>query len=672
LTQPAGDGRGFDAAGEAPAEDAPADRPHADADDLFRFAFELASTGGALTAPDGRLLRVNRKMREMLGYSAEELTRRSFADITHPDDLAASREVVRCLLAGERNEYRLEKRYVRKDGTTLWADVSTTLLRDPEGRPAHFVTSVIDAGDRKRAEEVLARSEAKARALYHRLPLPTLVWERRDGRFVLADFNERASAITRDGVRTWLGKALDEVCADRPDIVADVDRAYRERTSFTREMDYHYRTTAAARRLRVTYGHVEPDMVLVHTEDVTEQRRIEEQSRAAQKMEAIGQLAGGLAHDFNNLMSVVLGYAAFAREGLREGDPLLGDLEEIERAGRRAAELTGQLLAFSRKQVLQPEVIDLNAVTVDLERMLCRLLGESVEIVLRPGPGLGRVKIDPGRIEQVIVNLAVNARDAMPGGGTLTIETANLDVDEAFAEAHPGLQPGPHVMLAVSDNGCGMAPEIRGRIFDPFFSTKPVGKGTGLGLATVYGIVRQSGGSIRVHSEIGEGTTFRLYFPRTDEPAEPPQAHRPSDRPATGSETILVVEDEEGVRGLSARVLRGAGYTVLTASGGGEALLVAEEYRGPIHLLLTDVVMPRMGGRRLAKRLQAFRPSMRVLYMSGHAENEVVDRGLILPGTAFIAKPLCASDLARKVRDVLDATPDRPADAAADGGGRTR
>ncbi len=409
---------------------------------------------------------------------------------------------------------------------------------------------------------------------------------------------------------------------------ADLERAVEERVVELR--------TALAEKRRT-------EEVLVRTQ---------QQLLHAQKMEAIGRLAGGIAHDFNNILSVILTCADMSLAQLEAAHPLHSELTEIRRAGERAADLTRQLLAFSRQQVMQPRVLDLSEVIRNMERMLRRILGEDVQLSVRAAPGLGRVRVDPSQVEQVLMNLVVNARDAMPQGGRLTIETTRVELDEGYAADHLGSRPGPHLMLAVSDTGHGMAPEVMAQIFEPFYTTKEKGKGTGLGLSTVFGIVQQSGGSIYVYSEPGKGTSFKVYLPcfegseqRTDEVR--------GQAPGRG-ETILVAEDDIAVRRAAVDVLSNCGYALLVARDVHHAIELAATHQGQIHLLLTDVVMPQLGGRVLAERVKAVRPEIKLLFMSGYTDDAVVRHGVLEAGTPFLQKPLTPKTLAARVREVLD------------------
>lgn len=393
--------------------------------------------------------------------------------------------------------------------------------------------------------------------------------------------------------------------------------------------------------------------IVVNIRDITERRTLEEQLRHAQKMEAVGQLAGGIAHDFNNLLTAILGYCHLMLDEMPEDHPLRQDLVEIQTAGDRAASLTRQLLAFSRRQMLLPQVVDVNLLVTQLEKLLRRLISEDVELVTALAPDLRPVTVDPATVEQILVNLAVNARDAMPTGGRLTIETSNVDIDDAYAVTHLTMTPGSYVMLAVSDTGEGMDAGTRARVFEPFFTTKEQGKGSGLGLATVYGMVKQSSGYIWVYSEPGHGTTFKVYFPPTRAasaaPAPPTDASN-----VTGWETVLLVEDEDAVRALAREVLRRHGYVVLEARHGVDALRVAERHPDDIHLLVTDVVMPHMSGREVAQRLTSVRPHMKTLFMSGYTDHALLPEDLT-PGAEFMQKPFTPEVFARKVRRILDA-----------------
>jgi two-component system cell cycle sensor histidine kinase/response regulator CckA len=388
------------------------------------------------------------------------------------------------------------------------------------------------------------------------------------------------------------------------------------------------------------------------------QRQLREQLRRSQKMEAIGRLAGGVAHDFNNLLTVIHGYSDMALAQLRDGDPLRENIEEIRRAAIRAAALTRQLLAFSRKQYLQPALVDLNGMLGEIEKMLRRLIGEDIELSIQPADDLWPVRVDPGQIEQVVMNLVVNARDAMPQGGKLTITTANVELDESYTATHPDARPGPHALLAVSDDGVGMERQTLAHLFEPFFTTKGPEKGTGLGLATAYGIVKQSGGHIAVYSEVGHGTCFKVYLPRDPEAAATDSQSQPPLAASNGRETVLLVEDEAGVRTLARQVLQQHGYDVLEASNGRDALHLSEEYSRPIHLLATDTVMPQMSGRELADRLAKLRPEMKVLFVSGYMDDAVLRHGLRHADAPFLQKPYTPQALAQKVREVLDYQPE--------------
>jgi PAS domain S-box-containing protein len=473
----------------------------------------------------------------------------------------------------------------------------------------------------------------------------------REWRYVY--LNKAACEHSRCEPGSLIGRRMQEAYPGIEDtaMFAQLQRSMNERLPFKLTNEFTYSDGVT----RCFELHIEPweQGVVVLSIDVTEGRKIEEQLRHAQKMEAVGRLAGSVAHDFNNLLSVILGYSSMLLADLKPIDPIRADIDLIRLAGEKAAALTRQLLAFSRQQVLAPRVLDLNEVVQGSERMLRRLLGEDVELTMRYDRHLSRVRVDPGQIDQVVMNLAVNARDAMPKGGKLTIETKDVMLDAAYAADHFDVSPGHYVMLAVSDTGSGMSKETQSRIFEPFFTTKEPGKGTGLGLSTVFGIVRQSGGHIWVYSEAGSGSTFKIYLPRAEGEAPEPLTFV---EPATlrGTETILLVEDQDEVRRVALEILARHGYHVLAAQNAGEALLTCERHPRTIHLLLTDVIMPQMSGPELAERLAKVRPEMKVLYMSGYTDRAVIDHGILESGIAYVQKPLVPDALARRVREVLD------------------
>jgi PAS domain S-box-containing protein len=510
--------------------------------------------------------------------------------------------------------------------------------------------------ERTTAERALTESEMQYRVLFESNPNPLLAYDLDTlGLLAVNEAAVRQYGYTRE---EFLAMTLQDIHLPQ-DVPALRDLVARNEAGLRNRGEWRHRkkdgTIIDVEITRNTLTLAGRPAALAMAHDVTKRKSVETQLLQAQKMEAVGRLAGGIAHDFNNLLTVILGSSDLLLEGLRVDHQSRADLEDIHKAGQRAAALTRQLLAFSRQQVLTPQVLDLNALIADLEKMLRRLIGEDIEFRTVLAADLGAVRADPGQLEQVIMNLAVNARDAMPHGGKLTIETVNADLGDAYAQAHVPLVSGRYAMLAVSDTGIGMDTQVKAHIFEPFFTTKEKGKGTGLGLATVYGIVKQTDGYIWVYSEPGQGTSFKIYLPRVAAAAEPP-APKPLAPPSlAGSETVLLAEDEEAVRNFTRRVLAAHGYTVLTAADGQEALHLAEQHAGPIHLLLTDVVMPNMGGRELAERVVAARHETKVLYLSGYTDDAIVHHGVLEPGIAFLQKPFTLQGLARKLREVLDA-----------------
>jgi len=524
------------------------------------------------------------------------------------------------------------------------------------------------AGRRRRREAENALREAQERFRFvventadvvYRLRFPDMVYD------YLSPGIER---LTGYGPREINGVGLNGLIvsvtdtAGRPVAIEKLEWARRIEQFGEFSADYQVRTKSGELRWLADHsfpwrdGHGRLLGAVGTLVDVTVRKDLEAQLTQAQKMEAVGRLAGGVAHDFNNLTTAILGYSELMLRRLDPDDPLRRHVAEVTRAAERAAALTRQLLAFSRKQLLQPKVLDVAEVLEHSRGLLERLIGEDVELVTRGEPGVGRVRADPVQLDQVILNLAVNARDAMPRGGRLVLEASNADLDEDYAHEHVTVRPGRYVMLAVSDTGHGMDKETQQRIFEPFFTTKEMGKGTGLGLSTVYGIVQQSGGYVWVYSEVGRGTTFKIYLPRVEDEADrpPPVAEPPAARAIT-SGLVLLVEDEASVRELLRELLETAGYSVLEASRPGEALRIAQARAEPIQLLITDVVMPEMTGPELARRLAEMRPGLRMLFLSGYTEGVVVDKGLLGEGAHFLQKPFTGEVLEAKVREVLDA-----------------
>jgi PAS domain S-box-containing protein len=752
----------------------------AESESRFRYTFEHADVGLAHVAPDGRWLRVNQKLCDIVGYSRDELLGMGFQEITHPDDLESDLALAEQVLAGKIQSYAMEKRYFRKGGTTIWITLNVALARTPSGDPDYFISAIRDITDRRQAEERLRRSEhhlSTSQAIAH-----VGSWETDldTGALRWSDELYRLFGLKPGSVEPTVGLFLSLVHpGDRPGVEASVrelvasgrphdmvfrivrptgevrhvrgggtlrpapggtlhavgtaqdvterrkveeerDRLFKysidllcvagfdgyfkqlspawERTlGWTMEellarpyLDFvhpddgagtaHVAGTLVEGRLVLTFenryrcrdgsyrwlswnAYPLPDEQLVFAvaRDVTANKRAEEerrvleaQMRQAQKMEAVGQLAGGVAHDFNNLLTVISGYSDILLAGMAEADPIRRYVGLIRDAGAQAASLTRQLLAFSRRSVLEPKVLDLNEVVRETAGILRRLIGEDITLTTDLAPLAARVRVDPGQVGQVLMNLAVNARDAMPQGGTLGIETRDVVLDEAHCAVHADAQPGRHVLVVVRDTGTGMPPEVRSRIFEPFFTTKGAGRGTGLGLAVVHGIVQQSDGSIHVYSEEGRGSVFRVYFPAVDDPVSADERVLGDGVVARGSETVLVVEDEVAVRDLAHQLLARQDYTVEAARDGREALELLTSREHPPDLIVSDVVMPGMSGPEMVRALRERHPVVRVLYVSGYTDDAVVRHGLLDEEVDLLQKPYTALALARKVREILD------------------
>lgn len=620
-------------------------------DVLAANVFEVAGIGMAITSLDKRWLRVNDALCELLGVPADALLGQSVFDVTHPDDVDVDLEIRGQLLAGSTRRYSREKRYRHASGHYIWVQVHVALVRDAMGQPSYFVGQIHDVSARKRAEALLQESEERYRTLIENIPIG-LYRMTPDGHFLdvnaalmqmlgYADRDELVATDTRtlfvdpDDQGRFVKAMMDN---DPSPASIVVQKRRRDGTQLWSRM--------TARIVRGDKGEV-----LYYegaTEDVTQLRLNEEQLRQSQKMEAMGRLAGGIAHDFNNLLTAIKGNAAMVLDSLPPGSPDAICLQELDAAATRAAGLTRQLLAFSRRQVLQTQVLDLNAIIIEARPLLGRLIREDIEVVVTPDATAPHVRADRSQIDQVLLNLAVNARDAMPHGGVLSLRTMNVLFDPARS-AIIGLPRGRYVLLSVSDSGSGMDAETRARIFEPFFTTKERGKGTGLGLAIVYGIVRQSGGAIEVDTTPGSGATFNVYLPACESCAQEiqqPPAGRP--KPSNGKR-VLVVEDEDAVRRYAVRVLASEGYTVIEAGDGVDAL-DRWPSDGGVDVVVTDVIMPRMGGRILVERLRAMRPDLPVVFMSGYAEDPVG-----LPSALFLEKPFGADGMATIVATALGA-----------------
>ncbi|MBI5531115.1 MAG: PAS domain S-box protein [Deltaproteobacteria bacterium] len=604
----------------------------------------------------------------MFGYdSPKDLLGRPILELIAPESRAVVQDYIAKRAAGLPAPESYEVHAMRRDGTTFVMDCRVVTYQF--AGELHTLVTLRDVTDTRRAQKVLLESERLNRMIaelasdyfFHLAVSPA-------GEVVMDYASKGFSEITGrsigqvSSVKDWASFIHPD---DYPRLLAELRRAVVDQQPVETEGRSYVR--GGTLRWILIYARPELDEqgrtvgILGAVKDTTERKRMEEervklqeQLQQAMKMEAIGRLAGGLAHDFNNLLTGILGNVDLALLDLEASDPLAVTLREVNKSALSAATLTHQLLAFSRKQLIEPKVLNLNDLIGNLQKMLPRLIGEDVSLRFVPSQDLESVRLDPGQFEQVIVNLAVNARDAMPDGGALLIETANVDLDEPYCASHPGVAPGKYAMLSVRDNGCGMTKEVRDRLFEPFFTTKPKGKGTGLGLATIYGAVKQAEGFIEVDSEVGKGTTFRIYLPRLTEKAEKWSREGAYEGLPSGTETILLVEDESIVRDLAQRVLSRLGYTVLPAQNGGEAFMLAERRKDRIDLLLTDVVMPGMNGRELADRLSLLHPEMKILYTSGYTEDVIVHHGVIDQGLRFIGKPYTPRSLAQKLRKVLD------------------
>ncbi len=613
------------------------------------------SLQGLAVIQNERFVFCNSKFAEISGFSVEELLSLSSEEmmkIVPLNDLERAYERRLASTEGRHAPANYEYRALKKSGAEVWLEVYCSAIQYA-GKPA-IQAAFMDITERKKALENLQKALDWQKAIFEGSRDAVMISNKNSK---IIDANEKACQLSGYSKEELLNMQAGDLnkTAD-PSVLESLRLRILNGEDILGETQIH---TKDGREIDVEFGHsrvVISGEVYIYSicRDISNRKRLEKQFQQAQKMEAIGVLAGGIAHDFNNLLNVINGYSELALEELGSDHSARPDIEQVIRAGQQAASLTSQLLAFSRKQILKPEIMNLNDTVSEMSAMLSRLLGEDIEIATIAEPNLGFINADPAQIQQIIMNLAVNARDAMPKGGSLTIETANFEFDQNYIDSHSAAHSGSYVMLAISDNGIGMDAATQARIFEPFFTTKGEGKGTGLGLSTIYGIVKQNNGFIWVYSEPGKGATFKVYFPRTEGRIMPAAAENKSKRESRGSETILVVEDETPVLALTSRILTKHGYTVFRAASANEGLEISQKHAGKIHLVVADAVMPGMGGKEFVSRIKIDRPDIKALYTSGYTDKAIVHHGILDSDVAFLQKPFTIENLTRKVREVID------------------
>ena len=628
-------------------------------------AFNFSPIGKALVSPDGRFLRVNAALCSILGYSVEELLVKTFQEITHPEYLQADLDYVKQMLNGEIETYEMEKIYLHKQGPHVWAQLNVSLVRDKIGQPLFFIAQIQDITKRKQTKIDLRESEQRFALLTTQLD--SAIWIATGDGSQILDVNhafEKVYGIPARELRTNPGIWLEMIHPDDRKIAEDSqEELFRSGQSQAvyRIVKPDGETRWINERKAMVYDDEgQPIQIGGIAGDITESKnseleneKLQAQFRQAQKMEAVGRLAGGVAHDYNNMLTVITGYTELALLSANPDEPIHTHLTEILTAAKRSTDLTKQLLGFARQQTTSPKVLDLNRAVESTLKMIKPLIGEDIDLAWFPGAELWPVKIDPTQLDQILANICINARDAIVGNGKVTIETKNFVFDENYCADHMGFVPGEFSMIAISDDGSGMDKETLDRIFEPFFTTKKVGRGTGLGLASVYGTIKQNNGFINVYSEPGKGTTFHLYLPRHTDPTVVPQKERAVKTIEGHGETLLVVEDEISILKLIKEMLEKLGYNVLTANTPSDAIRLAEEHDDVIHLLLTDVVMPEMNGKELVEQLQSCYPDLNYLFMSGYTANVIAHHGILDEGVHFIQKPISRKELAVKIREAL-------------------
>ncbi len=633
-----------------------------ESEERLRSVVETANDAIVSVDAHGNVIFWNHGAESIFNYSVDEIVGQPLTLILPEQFRESHQKGISRVISTETSNYlgkTLEIVGFRKDGSEFPLELSVATWK--AGGETFFTGILRDISERKQAEDKLRKSESSLSGAQRIAHLGNWDWDIVNNHLSWSDEIYRIFGLNSQEFAATYEAFLKTVHADDRELVT---KAIEEALNENKSYNINHRIVLPDGSERIVHEKADitfddggkPIWMFGTLQDITEREDLQAQLRQAQKMEAVGTLAGGVAHDFNNILTTIIGNAQLALMKVGKDDYLREEIEEIRKAGERAAALTRQLLAFSRKQIVQPKILDINEIVTDMEKMLGRLIREDVKLLTIPEPELWRVEADPGQMEQVIMNLVVNASDAMSMGDKLTIETINVDLDENYFREH-GIkeeQPGTYVMLAVSDTGSGMDKETQEHIFEPFFTTKDIGKGTGLGLSTVYGIVKQNNGFIWVYSEPGKGTTFKIYLPKVKEGTEPEEKERTPVSDLNGSETVFIVEDNDSLRNLTRKILERYEYSVLEAENGADALRVSEEYEGQIDLMLTDVVMPKISGKETAKLLQPLYPQMKVIYMSGYTDNAIVNCGVLKPGLNFIEKPFSPEDLACKVREVLD------------------
>lgn len=634
-----------------------------ESEERFYHAFQYAPIGMALASPEGRYIKVNRAFCRLTGYSPKELLAKSFQDITHPEDLKEDLANVQRMIERKASSFQMEKRYIHKDGHAIWILLSVSSILNDDKTVKHFVSHVVDISSRKQTEDKLRKGESLMKKIFDMLPIG--LW-----------FLDKEGNVRHQNAMGWKIWASEpgvsfvgprKIKAWRPPSLAPIEEEDRSSVKALRKgittVDELIEIEALDGKRKTVINYATPifddegkiDGAIIVNLDISDRKKLEEQLLLAQKMESVGRLAGGVAHDFNNMLSVILGNVELAMSTLSSDDPVLKRLKVVSDAAKRSANLTQQLLAFARKQPVNPKLLDLNKTVEEMLKMIRRLIGEDIELVWQPAGNLGSVNMDPSQLDQLLINFCVNARDAIGGTGTIGIETHNATIARPHSTAYSNIPPGNYVILAVRDDGCGMDKETLCHLFEPFFTTKRHGEGTGLGLATVYGIVTQNNGFIDVSSEPGKQTIFKIYFPSFSPLSNESNDSKVKDEFSRGNETILLVEDESMLIDVTKTMLEQLGYTVITAMSPVEAIRLHQEHQGEIDLLITDMIMPEMNGRDLAKAMSSHCPDLKVLFISGYSADVIAHHGVLDKGVHFLQKPITCKTLAIKVREALEA-----------------